>query len=692
VAALEADPRIDFISPNGRFSVAQTVQGDQTNPPWGLDRIDQPNLPLNNKYSYPNQGEGVDVYIVDSGIRGSHQEFGGRVVGGYTVLNDGWGTGDCVGHGTHVAGTVGAATYGVAKKVNLYAIRVAGCSANFTGDSLIAGLNWVAQNADGPSVINMSLGGEPDNAVDAAVRNMIASGIVVVIASGNYDIDACNVSPARVREAITVNASTNNDARAGDSNWGGACTDIFAPGVDVLSAVMDSDTSSDTFSGTSMAAPHVAGGAALYLAENPDATPAEVADALYRNATLNVIRDTKGSPNRLLNVNPRPLSLYSDWDYNGASADFEIGIYGPDALQAAGFSTSSISSIRLSAGYGVLVSALDNPPVLDFDGDGVDDDVDPDDDNDNVLDGDDAFPRDPEEWNDSDGDGVGDNADPYPNDPFDGLGKSVLGYGYSEQISLPSSGSFGLADATGFQITSDPVTITFLDADPILDGDDNNNEIGDDEDQAILIPEGRRRAFYDFALDYGDGSRTYTFYIIDVDVDGDADGSDGDPEDGRFLILAPGSATPPVGATMNLVPNSLVQPVTINYADLSSNTAPILFNPGNQSGNVAQAVSLPLSASDADGDSLSYRASGLPAGLNVSGATISGTPTTAGSYSVTVLVEDGNGGSDSVTLSWTIEEDVQMVLGDVNCSDTADTVDALFIMQYVVDPTQRCTR
>lgn len=294
--ALEADPRVDRIEPDQMVTAAT----DQSNPPWGLDRIDQRNLPTDRNYNYDYDGSGVDVYVVDSGIRTTHTQFGGRVVGGYNAM--GGSTldyGDCNGHGTHVAGTIGGSLVGVAKNVNLYAVRVLGCQGSGSLSGIIDGIDWLTQNASGPSVANLSLGSPANSTVDQAVQNSINTGITYVFAAGNENQDACNVSPARVSAGITVNASTSQDQRASFSNYG-TCTDIFAPGHQILSAWHTGDTDGNVISGTSMAAPHVAGVVALHLEANPTDSPAEVKQAILALATTGKITDVAGSPNRLL--------------------------------------------------------------------------------------------------------------------------------------------------------------------------------------------------------------------------------------------------------------------------------------------------------------------------------------------------------------------------------------------------------
>lgn len=302
---LAADPSVAYVEPDTVVTASDddsAAQADatQTNAPWGLDRIDQRNLPLNSTYIYTPTGAGVHAYIIDTGIRTTHTQFTGRIGAGYTAISDANGTSDCNGHGTHVAGTVGGSTYGVAKGVTLHPVRVLDCSGSGSTSGVIAGINWVTANRITPAVANMSLGGGTSTTLDQAVRNSVAAGVTYAVAAGNETQDACNTSPARTAEALTVGASTSADARASFSNYG-TCLDIFAPGNAILSAYYSSDTATATLSGTSMASPHVAGAAAVYLAANPSASPAQVAQALIDNATLNKITSPgTGSPNRLL--------------------------------------------------------------------------------------------------------------------------------------------------------------------------------------------------------------------------------------------------------------------------------------------------------------------------------------------------------------------------------------------------------
>ncbi|MFI5911249.1 S8 family serine peptidase [Dactylosporangium sp. NPDC051541] len=294
---LAADPAVSYVEQDRRVQIEST----QTSATWGLDRIDQAALPLDAKYTY-GPASNVTAYIIDTGVRMTHSEYAGRVKSGYDFVDNDADATDCQGHGTHVAGTVGGKTYGVAKDVKMVAVRVLDCNGGGSYSQIIAGVDWVTKNAVKPAVANMSLGGAAGATMDNAVKKSIAAGVTYAVAGGNDSAAACTKSPARLPEAITVGATDANDTRASFSNYG-SCLDIFAPGVNITSSSNASNTGTQKMSGTSMATPEVTGAAALYLAGHPTATPAQVRDALVNAATNGVVKNANsGSPNKLLNT------------------------------------------------------------------------------------------------------------------------------------------------------------------------------------------------------------------------------------------------------------------------------------------------------------------------------------------------------------------------------------------------------
>ena len=359
-AALAADPAVATIEPD----ITVHMTADQIGATWGLDRIDQRTLPLNLVYSSPDSGgTGVKAYVIDTGVRATHAEFGGRVAAGYTAVADGFGTDDCNGHGTHVAGTIGGKTYGVAKRVTIVPVRVLDCFGSGTLSGVIAGIDWVTANNNGAlAVANMSLGASATPTVDAAVERLVSAGVTVAVAAGNANADACLTSPARTPSAITVGATDNTDARAVYSNFG-TCVDIFAPGTDITSSWADSDTAINTISGTSMATPHVTGAAALILAANPGMTPANVAAAMMAASTPNVVGGAgAGSPNLFLYSAPPasnvpPTIVTTSLPGGGTSTPYSasLGVAGGAAPYTWSLASGALpAGLTLSSSTGVI--------------------------------------------------------------------------------------------------------------------------------------------------------------------------------------------------------------------------------------------------------------------------------------------------------------------------------------------------
>ncbi|MFF4245796.1 S8 family peptidase [Streptomyces sp. NPDC001822] len=297
---LAADPAVAKVVQNKKFHIDAT----QDDPPsWGLDRIDQAETAGDGAYTYPDAaGDGVTAYVIDTGVRVTHTDFGGRATSGFDAVDNDDDADDGNGHGTHVAGTIAGSAYGVAKKAKIVAVRVLDDAGSGTTEQVVAGIDWVTANHKGPSVANMSLGGGADPALDAAVQKAIASGVTFAVAAGNESSDAGEGSPSRVPEAITVASSTKDDEQSSFSNFG-SVVDIYAPGSDITSAWNESDDATNTISGTSMATPHVVGAAAVYLGGHPDATPEAVATALTGGATPDAIGNaTEGTANKLLKI------------------------------------------------------------------------------------------------------------------------------------------------------------------------------------------------------------------------------------------------------------------------------------------------------------------------------------------------------------------------------------------------------
>ncbi|QRK05921.1 S8 family serine peptidase [Archangium violaceum] len=341
------DPRVAYVEEDG-FVQASASQSNAT---WGIDRTDQRALPLNSTYSYNADGTGVHAYIVDTGVKLTHTEFTGRMGNGYDAVTSGGTANDCNGHGTHVAGSTAGTTYGIAKKATVHPVRVLDCNGSGTNAGVIAGVDWVTANHVKPAVANMSLGGGASSTLDNAVTNSVNAGVVYAVAAGNDNKDACNYSPARAAAALTVGSTASNDSRSSFSNFG-SCVDIFAPGSSITSAWYTSDTATNTISGTSMASPHVAGVAALYLQCNPGATPSQVEAALEGNATSGVLTSIgSGSPN---------LLLYSSFiSCGGGGGDDTTAPTTSISSPTSGSTVSGTTTISASASDNVGVSKVE---------------------------------------------------------------------------------------------------------------------------------------------------------------------------------------------------------------------------------------------------------------------------------------------------------------------------------------------
>jgi serine protease len=346
LARLLADPRVAYVQEDGWVSPSAT----QTAAPWGLDRIDQNALPLSGTYTYENVATRPHVYIIDTGVLTGHTQFSGRMGNGVSFIADGLGTSDCNGHGTHVAGIAAGTTWGVAKNAIVHPVRIAGCGGLASFSNMIAGMNWVATNRIGPAVANLSYNAtQIEPTLDTAATNLINSGVSLVVAAGNQNVDACQFSPGRVPGAITVGSVASNDTKAATSAYG-SCLDVFAPGVGIPSAWHTGTSASATLGGTSMAAPHVAGAIARYINIYPATTPAQMSSVMAGAATPNVVINAgAGSPNRLLFIPEMPGTAPTVTSF--VCPDYAISGGGTYWCQIA-YSSATPATVRWPGGSG----------------------------------------------------------------------------------------------------------------------------------------------------------------------------------------------------------------------------------------------------------------------------------------------------------------------------------------------------
>jgi subtilisin family serine protease len=563
---LAADPAVAVVEQNRVVRIADTQQ----NPPsWGLDRIDQRDRPLDNAYTYPNTASTVHAYVIDTGIRTTHRDFGGRATWGTNTV--GGANTDCNGHGTHVAGTVGGSAHGVAKGVRLVAVKSLDCQGSGSVQSIVSAVDWVTANAVKPAVANMSLGGGASTAMDNAVRNSIASGIVYSIASGNSNANACGTSPARVAEALTVNASTNADSRASFSNFG-TCTDLFAPGQDITSAWHTSDTATNTISGTSMAAPHVAGVVALHLSANPSATVPQTNQAVIDRSSQGKIGNPgTGSPNRLLFVQQ--------------DAPADVAVTNPGGQTG---TVGSPASLQLAATGGTppyTWSATGLPAGLTL-------------------------------------------------SPSTGRISGTPTTANTHQVTVTATDAGGRSGSAAFGWTVEPdAGSDLIIANPgTLTG-------------AVGVEAGVK-----LTVSGGSGPYTWTVDGLPPGLPLDTDGSDTAVING--VPTAAGAYRVTASATGATGGSTAIQFDWVVTGGGGQVTVP---SPGDQTSTAGTAVTLRLSASGGAAP-YTWSATGLPAGLSISSdGLVSGTPTAAGTSTVTVTATDSASVSGTATFSWRVD-------------------------------------